>query len=308
MLCPLDSLQSEVWAAFEEVCTPHLPTVDSLAKEYFASIWFRRLRPSTQRQYEECWTMLERVWTGVVATRVLQKHVRAWMDKRGETSEVSANREYSVLSNIFGNALQHSKVKINPCKGVKRFPETPRDKYIEDEEYYAYLEKSEPLIRAIMEIEYCCGSRQGDSRKITMPDLRDKGIYIRQSKTGKKQIKEWTPRLRDAVDLAKRLRADVMKDFPGVISPYLIVSSKGQPYSARGLKTLWARNRKRIELDHGIKIDWTHHDVKAKGVSDFEGDKQKFSGHKTQSQVGVYNRKAELVPTLQTDHRPLEGQ
>ncbi|MDT1909138.1 integrase, partial [Acinetobacter baumannii] len=43
------------------------------------------------------------------------------------------------------------------------------------------------------------------------------------------------------------------------------------------------------------------HDLKAKGISDYEGsgrDKQKFSGHKTESQVLVYDRKVKISPTL----------
>jgi len=36
---------------------------------------------------------------------------------------------------------------------------------------------------------------------------------------------------------------------------------------------------------------FTFQDLKAKGVSDFEGDKKKASGHKSESMVAVYDRK-----------------
>ncbi|MCD3105112.1 integrase, partial [Salmonella enterica subsp. enterica serovar Enteritidis] len=48
-------------------------------------------------------------------------------------------------------------------------------------------------------------------------------------------------------------------------------------------------------------LDCTFHDLKAKGISDYEGtakDKQKYSGHKTESQVLVYDRKVKMSPTL----------
>ncbi|MCF3281340.1 integrase, partial [Escherichia coli] len=51
----------------------------------------------------------------------------------------------------------------------------------------------------------------------------------------------------------------------------------------------------------GRPLDCTFHDLKAKGISDYEGtgrDKQKFSGHKTESQVLVYDRKVKVTPTL----------
>jgi len=36
---------------------------------------------------------------------------------------------------------------------------------------------------------------------------------------------------------------------------------------------------------------FTFQDLKAKGVSDFEGDKRQASGHKSESMVAVYDRK-----------------
>ncbi|EBV0766101.1 integrase, partial [Salmonella enterica subsp. enterica serovar Kirkee] len=49
------------------------------------------------------------------------------------------------------------------------------------------------------------------------------------------------------------------------------------------------------------QLDYTFHDIKAKAISDFEGssrDKQIFSGHKTESQVLIYDRKVQISPTL----------
>ncbi|EBV0764978.1 integrase, partial [Salmonella enterica subsp. enterica serovar Kirkee] len=54
-----------------------------------------------------------------------------------------------------------------------------------------------------------------------------------------------------------------------------------------------------IELNR--QLDYTFHDIKAKAISDFEGssrDKQIFSGHKTESQVLIYDRKVQISPSL----------
>ena len=43
---------------------------------------------------------------------------------------------------------------------------------------------------------------------------------------------------------------------------------------------------------------FTFQDLKAKGVSDFDGDKKKASGHKSEAMVAVYDRKiTEIEPT-----------
>ncbi|MGK9172756.1 integrase [Yokenella regensburgei] len=63
----------------------------------------------------------------------------------------------------------------------------------------------------------------------------------------------------------------------------------------------WNKAKKAAEVSLGKTIPGTYHDVKAKAISDYEGsgkDKQLFSGHKTESQVLVYDRKIKISPSL----------
>ena len=39
--------------------------------------------------------------------------------------------------------------------------------------------------------------------------------------------------------------------------------------------------------------------IKGKGVSDYEGNKQEFSGHKNPAQVATYDRKVKVVDSLE---------
>ena len=52
---------------------------------------------------------------------------------------------------------------------------------------------------------------------------------------------------------------------------------------------------KRVVKAGIIKERFTMQDLKAKGVSDFKGDKFKASGHKTYAMTAVYDRKRETV-------------
>ncbi|STG08904.1 site-specific recombinase, phage integrase family [Escherichia coli] len=64
---------------------------------------------------------------------------------------------------------------------------------------------------------------------------------------------------------------------------------------------MWVDARNRAGKISGILTDFTFHDLKAKGISDYEGssrDKQLFSGHKTEGQVLIYDRKVKVSPTL----------
>ena len=42
------------------------------------------------------------------------------------------------------------------------------------------------------------------------------------------------------------------------------------------------------------------HDIKAKSLSGYDGDKQRFSGHKTAAQVATYDRKVAIVSVLES--------
>jgi len=174
---------------------------------------------------------------------------------------------------------------------VRKFTLKAREVYISDEEYQAIYDEAVVAMKAAMEIAYLCAARSSDVRTLTLDQLSEAGIYIQQGKTGTKQIKAWTERLHAAVELAKTLGGQ----------KYLICSSKKEMYSKSGFADLWEDARSRAGEKLGRKLVCTFHDLKAKGISDYEGssrEKQIFSGHKTESQVTVYDRKVRISPTL----------
>ncbi len=67
-------------------------------------------------------------------------------------------------------------------------------------------------------------------------------------------------------------------------------SPNGQKVHDRSLQDYWQAAKKQAALEYGINTDFTFHDLKAKGISDYEGtmaDKQRFSGHKEFAQVNT---------------------
>lgn len=64
---------------------------------------------------------------------------------------------------------------------------------------------------------------------------------------------------------------------------------------------MWETARYSAGVAQGRKLKCTFHDLKAKDISDYEDssrEKQRFSRHKTESQVLVYDRKVKISPTL----------
>ena len=59
-----------------------------------------------------------------------------------------------------------------------------------------------------------------------------------------------------------------------------------------------------LKVQRPTKPLFTFHDIKAKGISDYEqGDKQLFSGHKTRKAMEVYNRRIQEVAALDPKKR-----
>ena len=293
-LCALDASKSLVLKRHAEEFERHhtkVGTFKALVETFFDSPQFSKLAPQTQIDYRKYWKKLNPVFGAVDAQKITTVHIRKYMDRKGKTSEHQANRHQSFMSKVFSWGFERGHVNLNPCRGVVRFSEKPRDKYIEDDEYAAVIQHAGVAVRVAMEISYLCGARQGDVLRLKKSDLWDDGIYICQGKTGKKQVKKWTPQLRAAVALA-----NTIKTSNG--STFVIPTRTGTGYTSDGFRAMFTKARAKARLETKKALNFTFHDIKAKGISDFEGDKQKFSGHKTPGQVAVYDRKIEVVDTL----------
>lgn len=281
-LCALDVAQAIVWAEYKRV-TDETPdnTIGALIRDYLKSDEYRTRAPSTQRSYAQDSKMLVRVF-GHMA-QLQPPHIRKFMDARGNKAKVTANRELALLSVVCRWGVERGRMSANPCSDIRRFKETPRTRYVTDDEFAAVYEVAPLSVRVAMEIAYLCAARQRDILSLTRFDKREDGLFIRQGKTGTEQIKAWTPRLRSVVEAA-------IEDNPG--ASHLVHTKSGGKMSSSGFQTLFYRAKKKVNAD------WTFHDLKAKSITDFQGDKKKFSGHKSDRMVDIYDRLPSIVETL----------
>lgn len=316
-LCKLDANPEDVWFAYRDVLisSESKNTINKLIDEFINSPQFRKKAITTQRDYRSCSNKIKNVFGEYHPDQIKIHHVRKYMDNRGTSSEIRANRELSFFTVMMAWGMERAKVKHNPCKGIKRYQEKARDRYVTDDEYKAVYNLAIPNLKAAMEISYLCAARQRDVLDLKRDDMLEQGLFIEQNKTGKRQIKEWTPRLRIAVDLALSQ--------PSKIDTNVIIHTPaGSAYTSSGFKSIFRRtldkalgirrvrsNETPDEIKRRLKAfnkkypkvlhdSYTFHDLKAKGISDYDGDKQLYSGHKTYSQMQRYNRKIEIVKIL----------
>jgi site-specific recombinase XerD len=288
-LAPLTATKAEVWAAYEAIERGTHNTFSNLFKHYLASNAFKELAPRTKLDYQKYSSQLLPVFGHMHPDKIKPEHVRIYMDKRA--SRVQANREKALLSSVYKFAVERGLAKSNPATLVRKFKEEARDRYVTDAEYKAVYDIAPPHVKAAMEISLRCAARIGDVLKLTEHQLRDDGVYIRQGKTGKRQIKAWSPELRAAITLAHKQ--------PSTIRTTIIIHDvRGQALSYHAFAAHF-RAAMDAAIEAGTLQERYHfHDIKAKSISDYEGDKRKFSGHKTERMVAVYDRKIEIVQPL----------
>ncbi len=278
-------------------------TFERLCDELMKSPQWIKLSLATRKDYTKSRNQVCKVIGKRPRDKIKPQHIRKYMDLRGKKAEVRANREHAFMSKVFQWGYERGMVTSNPCRGVAKFTETPRDRYITDIEYDLVYKHACLAVRIAMEISYLCAARCLDVLTIERGDITSEGILIEQGKTKKKQIKAWTPRLKKTVEAAKKL--------PGIPSArYLISTIKGNHYSYNSFRSRWtnAMGKARAEAKEREwpVLDFTFHDIKAKAISDFEGttaDKQEFSGHKTAAMVERYDRVTKVVRTLNKPER-----
>lgn len=268
-------------------------SVADLCARFLKSRDFTNLAPSTQRKYYAYSNRVLAVFGRMNTDAVKAPHIRRYVDLRSEDAPVVANRELSFMSRMFGWAYEHGETPVNPCRGVRKNRETPRDRYITDEEYQAVYNEAGTFIKAAMEISYCCAARIGDILNLQYAQLLEEGVKIKQGKTGKTQIKRWSPRLHNAINM---LIESAQRKTPN----YLVTTKNGGKITYDMFEKQWQHAKsKAARKNKKLKFDFTFHDIKAKSISDYSGNKQRFSGHKTASQVAVYDRKTVIVDTLE---------
>lgn len=237
-------------------------------------------------------------------TQLKPHHVAAYRDARGMNAPVRANREKALLSHVFTKAMEKGLVDFNPCKGVKRNTEVPRERMIDDDEYRAVLERSDESVRRMMVLIYRTCQRPEDLLRVGPADIKRvehqnreiRVLRIKQAKTGK------------TVDIviAGELESLVDSHFAAqTVWPTFVHTRAGRKYTYSGLVAMFSRYVKSAEL-----TDFGMYDLKGKGATDMYRSGvpieriQQLLGHASVTTTEVY-LKARLPEVAMPNMREL---
>lgn len=220
----------------------------------------------------------------------------------------AALREVEILSHAYTKAVEWGYIDRHPFKGEVRLEgERPRDRYIEDWEVLEMLalpstrkKGSVPAIQAYIRLKIMTGMARSDLLRLTSDNLKEDGIHIQRHKTanstGKRTIYQWTPELREALELANAARP--------VRSPFLFCNRAGKGYideatgESHGWDSMWQRFVGRVLSETNVTQHFHEHDLRAKCASDadsLEHARALLSHADSRTTEAIYRRKPEVV-------------
>lgn len=240
----------------------------------------------TQQDNREEMERLRAVFGAMEARDVRPMHVAKYLDLRGKQAPTRANREKALLSHVFTMAMRWGITDTNPCRGVRRNPERPRERYITDEEYRAVWTQANSTVRGLMDLAYLTAQRIGDLIELRHADITQAGVRIVQNKTGAKLLVRMTPELRAVIDRITRIH-------PKVRGMTLLCTRTGQPYTYDGISSMFKRA---VKAAAGV-ADFHFHDLRAKALTDARRagqDAQRLAGHANETMTARYIKAREV--------------
>ena len=273
----------EIWDAVSNISGNSKETLDYIASEYFKGLSFAKLADPKERK-RLLNVVLDTKAKGRFGNKLYRTItpgvIRKYLDYKGT---LAANREIAALSAAWSYCYERDIVTVrNPCKGVKRIKETPRTRLVTESEYKAVYKLAPDYIKVAMELAYLCRMRRSEVLDVRCKDIESDGLNTRRIKGSDSTLTLWSDRLKAAINLGLR---DKIRVPDMLMVTFRNTTIRGDTFSKRFNKLI---------KDAGVE-PFTFHDLKAAGVSDFDGDKKVASGHKSERMVAVYDRKRKSV-------------
>lgn len=290
----------EKWAKLERKAVPPTTrTVGDLLRRFERDVVPTKA-PKTQKEYSKMIRQLLGAFDEAPVEDITPSTIAQYRDAR--TAKVRANREITLLSFAYNMAREWGITSMeNPCRGVKKNKEQPRDVYVTDEVWKALYEKAPDDLRVTMDLAYLTGQRPADVRKLRKSDVSGDYLLVGQNKTSRKfriRLRRADGQMTQLGHLVESIASD---------SPALVTNEKGQPMTEKMLRTRFDTARK-AAADEAIKagdqdlareiMQFQFRDIRPKAASDIESlaDASDLLGHTTQEITKrVYRRIGKAV-------------
>ena len=268
-------------------------TFGHLAKEYLKTE-FHKLSPATQESYTLALNNLVKAFGKAPVKAIRASDIGRYMDLR--SSKHSANREKAVMSKILNLGVRWGWCDENVTKKISYHPSERRKRIITQEEFEAIRQAStSDLIPVFMDLAFVTGLRVKDLLTMTWLQVRDDGLYVKQSKNSVEGLYELTPTLTWVLSRARRLHGRSGK-VRSLLKPTTTIIHKRNldPYTYYGFRSIWRTTVQRAFPKHNENDpppDIHIHDIRRTAITTAKQTGIRpvdFSLHKTESEANAY--------------------
>lgn len=241
-----DLVQAKLkWAVFEAKATPaELTTMKGIFDEYLLKIIpGKAARTQKDNIYEL--KQLRAVFDSAPIDAITPAMIAQYRDSR--SAKTRANREIALLSHVFNTAREWGlTTRDNPCLGVRKNKEKPRDYYANEAVWKAVYEEASEELKDAMDLAYLTGQRPADVLSMRRDDIEGIYLLVSQGKTGKRlRIMLQANGVNNSLGT---LLERIMRRNSEHLSPFFILNGNGKRLSWEMLRNRWQDARETARL------------------------------------------------------------
>lgn len=258
-------------------------SIHALGVAYYASADFNGLRPNTQRTYKGIFDRYRDKYGANPVALLEPRHIRAQMDAMAATP-AAANNMLKVLRAVMRFAVDRGLVRTDPTIGVRMLRYRSEGFHTWTEAEVDAFEAKWPVgtkERLGFDLLLYTAQRSGDVRQMTVHQVRDGRVLVRQEKTGQLVDIPLHPRLQNSLAAHK------------VEHLALLTTQYGKPFTEKGFGNWVSKAAERAGLPHcsahGLRKAAARRLAEA-GCSAHEI--MAITGHQTLKEVERYTREA----------------
>ncbi len=220
-------------------------TIGDMWRQYQLSTYWKRLAENTRISYTEASLQLlprfEKAHTSTIRPTDIARYLRV----ERATAPVRANREVALLSNLLNLAVELGLIDVNPCKQVRRNPESPSQQAVDPAELQAFLtwlDKQSPqrrIVGMMAEFAALAGNRRCEFLDLSRPQIDRDGGVVRIKRAKQRGIERV-----EVISISAPMAAllDRLAALPSAADRlYVFTDRDGNPYGERAFKSMWAR-------------------------------------------------------------------
>jgi len=218
-----------------------LPTMNDLAQDYILSHGEKKRPKSLQNDQVILKNIILPALGNEQVTNISRRDIETLHRERRKTP-YQANRTLALLSKMFSFAMGWEWREDNPAKGIERYVEEKRDRWLTEEELQVLWrvldEYPNQLAACIFKLLILTGARRGEVLQATWDQFDlEKGVWTKPSHLTKQKKKEHLPLSIEALEILNAMKSQSS-------SPFLF-PGKVEGKSIQEIKKAWDTIRKK---------------------------------------------------------------